>query len=332
MNAPTSLTSNVAPIAAEAHIVAAGFPGGVPTLALATGTVLRIVDGVAHETSAHPDAGLLTAAFDRAGVVTGGYDGRIVRTSSDGSCETLADEKGRWIDAIASSPNGAVAWSVGKRVSARDDKGRVRTTETPSTAQGLVFAPKGYRVAACHYNGVSLWFPNVEAAPEALTWKGSHLDVVWSPDGKFIVTSMQESTLHGWRLADKKDMRMSGYPAKPRSLSWSHDGEWLGTSGADAAIIWPFKDKDGPMGKAPRECGVRPAKVTRVAFHPNALVLAIGYEDNCILLCRLTDASELLVRAPVKGMGAITALAWDKQGERMIFGTAEGDAGVLTLP
>ena len=26
---------------------------------------------------------------------------------------------------------------------------------------------------------------------------------------------------------------------------------------ADAAIIWPFKDKDGPISKAPLECGVR---------------------------------------------------------------------------
>ena len=116
--------------------------------------------------------------------------------------------------------------------------------------------------------------------------------MTWSPDGRFVVTSMQENTLHGWRLSDKKDMRMSGYPSKTRSFSWSHDGQWLGTSGADAAIVWPFSSKDGPMGKAPRECGIRPAKVSRVSFHPGALVLAIGYEDGFVLLCRLTDAAE----------------------------------------
>ena len=88
-------------------------------------------------------------------------------------------------------------------------------------------------------------------APDTFEWKGSHLDVTVSPDGRFLVTSMQENALHGWRIADRKDMRMSGYPAKTRSLSWSFDGHWLATSGADAAIIWPFKDKDGPMKKAP---------------------------------------------------------------------------------
>jgi WD40 repeat protein len=85
------------------------------------------------------------------------------------------------------------------------------------------------------------------------------------------------------------------------------------------------------MGKSPRECGVRPAKVTRVAFHPKTLVLAIGYEDGCLLLVRLTDGSELIARHPSEGSG-ITALAWDRRGERLSFGGEDGQAGVLTLP
>jgi WD40 repeat protein len=198
--------------------------------------------------------------------------------------------------------------------------------------RGLCFAPKGYRLAAAHYNGATLWFPNLETKPEFLEWKGSHLDVTWSPDGRFVVTSMQENALHGWRLQpDRGTMRMSGYPAKTRSLSWSHDGKWLATSGAEAVIVWPFESKEGPMGKPPRECGVRPAKATRVAFHPRTYVLAAGYEDGFILLIRLTDASELLVRPAVAGNG-ITAFAWDKGGQRLAFGDADGQAGVLTLP
>ena len=148
---------------------------------------------------------------------------------------------------------------------------------------------------------------------------------------RFIVTSMQETMLHGWRVADKAHMRMSGYPSKTRSFAWSPDGAWLATSGADAAIVWPFQAKDGPMGKAPRECGVRAAKVSQVAFHPKALVLAVGYEDGCVLLCRLTDASEILVRHP-EGAGAVTALAWDGTGAQLAFGAGAGAAGILTLP
>jgi WD40 repeat protein len=123
---------------------------------------------------------------------------------------------------------------------------------------------------------------------------------------------------------------MTGYPGKTRSLAWSSDGHWLATSGADACVVWPFKDKDGPMGKGPRECGVRSSRVTQVAFHPRALVVAIGYADGMVLLCRLVDAAEILVRQP--GEGAVSALRWDATGARLLIGLDSGAAGLLTLP
>jgi WD40 repeat protein len=224
----------------------------------------------------------------------------------------------------------ACAWSAGKQVRARDETGTVKSWSAPSTVRGLAFQPKGFRLAATHYNGATLWYPKVEGAPQTLEWKGAHLDAVFSRDGRFLVTSMQENALHGWRLQDSRNMRMTGYPAKTRSLSWSHDGQWLATSGADAAVVWPFKDKDGPMGKAPRECGVRQARVTRVAFHPKALVIAIGYADGLVLLCRLGDAAEILARHP--GDGPVSALAWDATGARLLFGLESGAAGLLSLP
>lgn len=84
------------------------------------------------------------------------------------------------------------------------------------------------------------------------------------------------------------------------------------------------------MGKPPREAGVRESRVSQVAFHPRALVVAIGYADGLILLCRLGDGAEILVRTP--GNGAVTALAWDASGARMLFGLDSGAAGLLTLP
>ena len=327
----TALSERVAPIVAGAHVVAIVWLGRSPAFALGDGTAL--IAGIGEETrvTLHPDAGILAAAGDRAGLVTGGDDGRVVRLSPAGEAREVGTAAGKWIDAVALGPGGAIAWSAGRAVHSRDDKGVVKTWSAPSSARGLAFAPKGYRLAVSHYNGVSLWFPNASAAPDLFEWKGSHIDVTMSPDGRFIVTSMQETMLHGWRVADKQHMRMSGYPSKTRSLSWSHDGAWLATSGADAAIVWPFQAKDGPMGKSPRECGVRAAKVSCVAFHPKALVLAIGYEDGCVLMCRLTDASELLVRKPAAG-SALSALAWDGTGAQLAFGAEDGAAGVLTLP
>ena len=181
--------------------------------------------------------------------------------------------------------------------------------------RGLAFAPKGYRLAFSHYNGASLWFPNAAEPPQPLEWKGSHLDVAWSPDGRFVVTTMQENAMHGWRVSDSKHMRMSGYPAKPRSLSWSPDGSWLATSGAEACVVWPFEGKDGPMGKPPRECGVRPVRVSQVAFHPRAGVLALGYDDGFVLMVRMKDNSEILVRREDEAGGAVSALGLERGGD-----------------
>ena len=97
-------------------------------------------------------------------------------------------------------------------------------------------------------------------------------------------------------------------------------------------MIWPFKEKDGPMNKQPREVASRKAKVSRVAFNPKALLLALGFDDGWILLVRLNDGSELLVRRPDEDRTPVTALAWSADGVRLLFGTQGGEAGLLTLP
>ena len=329
----TSLTDHVAPVAAGAHVTAAAFLGRVPALALGDGTVVLAEIGTERRVAAHPDGAILAAAAARDGLVTGGDDGRVVLTRPDGRTEELAAEPGKWIDALAVRADGALAWAAGRQVGVRTPKGEVKSAQGPSSVRGVAFAPKGFRLAFTHYNGASLWYPNTPQAPEAMTWKGSHLDVTFSPDARFLVTSMQENALHGWRLADGAHMRMTGYPAKSRSVSWSHDGAWLATSGAEACVIWPFDSKTGPMGKSPRECGARPVRVSCVSFHPKTLVIAMGYDDGFVMLCRLNDASELLVRKTDKGTtDAVSALSWDAEGRRLLFGTRGGQAGLLTLP
>jgi WD40 repeat protein len=140
---------------------------------------------------------------------------------------------------------------------------------------------------------------------------------------------MQEPTLHGWRLSDRKDMRMSGYGARVRSLDWTAGGKWLATSGSTQLILWPFQGKDGPMGKAPRVLAPAEAQVEVVACHPRQDVVAVGYADGLVLLVRVDDGAEVLAR---KGAGApITALAWSAVGSLLAFGAEDGDAGVIAL-
>ena len=327
-----SLSEHVVAYEPGEPVQAAAFLGNVPALARDDGHVTLGLPGEDRCVAVHREATILCSALVGTRLLTGGDDGRIVTLTGDGRLETLHDAKGKWIDALATRADGAIAWAIGKSVTARDPKGGEKQATFASTARGLAFAPKGYRVAIAHYNGASLWFPNSEAPPDPYEWKGSHLAVIFSPDGRFLVTAMQENALHGWRLADRANMRMSGYPSKVRSLAWSPDGDWLATSGADSCVLWPFRDKDGPMKKPPLEVAMRKAKISKVAFHPKLPLLAIGYEDGWVLTCRIADNTELLVRRPDDARDPVTALAWSGDGKRLLFGTAGGEAGLLTLP
>jgi WD40 repeat protein len=275
--------------------------------------------------------GILCSVSDGKRIVLGSDDGKVIALDAKGEKQTLAtDAKRRWIDNVALHTDGSLAWSVGKTAFVQQPKGEARSLEVASTVGGLAFAPKGFRLAVAHYNGVTMWFPNMAASkPELMEWKGSHLGVSFSPDGRFLVTTMHESALHGWRLADAKHMRMSGYPGRVRSMSWSTGGKGLATSGADCVIVWPFVAKDGPMGKEPGMLAPMPGKVTAVACHPKNDVMAAGYSTGTVLLIRLNDGAEILARA--KDDVPVSALAWDAKGATLAFATEQGAAGLLTL-
>ncbi len=327
-----SLTNKLVSFEAGGEIIGVRFVRESAAFATGTGEILIAGDSEAR-IKAHKGA-ILAVTGDGERIFTAGDDGRIVAVDIEGEQETLVELGNKWIDNLALGPDGALAWSVGKTAFVRGKKsGKTseRSLDAVSTVGGLAFAPKGFRLAIAHYNGATLWFPNADASPEKFEWKGSHLGVIFSPDGRFLITTMQEPALHGWRLADGQHMRMSGYPSRVRSLSFSADEKWLATSGAQEAILWPFATRDGPMGKEPMIIapGVKNEKVTAVACHPKQAMLAAGYGDGMVLLVRLADAAEVLARRP--DGSPVTALAWRDDGKLLALGTEGGSASLLPL-
>jgi WD40 repeat protein len=326
----TSVTDRVRPIAIGMTVTAVHFLGERAAFVGAEERVAMVsADGEISRVAVH-GGGILCAASDGERIVMGGDDGKLVALDAKSEVSLLAsDPKRRWIDNVALHPDGAVAWSAGKTAFVRNAKGEEKSFDVPSTVGGLAFAPKGLRLAVAHYNGVTLWFPNMVATAEVLEWAGSHLSVVFSPDNKFLVTAMHEPALHGWRLADHRHMRMTGYPGRVRSMSWSAGGKALATSGADTVILWPFASKDGPMGKEPAMLAPLQARVSMVACHPKQDIFAAGYSDGTILMVRLTDGAEILVRKP--GAVPVAAVAWNAKGTLLAFAAEDGDAGLLAL-
>src|SRR6516162_5373654 len=325
-----SITDRVRAIALGAAVTSVYFLGDRACFVGAEESVALVdAEGQIERITVH-GGGILCAASDGSRVVMGGDDGKLVAVDGKGEVTQLAvDAKRRWIDNVALHGDGAIAWSVGKAAFVRSGKNEDKSFEVPSTVGGLAFAPKGLRLAIAHYGGVTLWFPNMAANGEFLEWAGSHLGVTFSPDNKFLVTAMHEPALHGWRLADNRHMRMTGYPARVKSMSWSADGKFLATSGADTVIMWPFASKDGPMGKEPAMFAPLQARVAAVACHPKQDVLAAGYGDGTVLMVRLEDGAEILVRQ--NGTAPVASLAWNARGSLLAFADEDGGAGLLAL-
>ena len=282
-----------------------------------------------HE--AHQGAVLSLCADGKDGVISGGDDGRLMRLGADGTLAELARYGSRWVEHVAAHESGLRAAVVGKAVHLLDGAGAaLKSLAHPTSVTGIALDAKGKRIAASHYNGASLWFVAAkDDKPRALEWKGSHTGIIFSPDGTHVVTSMQENTLHGWRLADGQHMRMAGYPAKTKSLSFTAKGRWLATSGADCVVLWPFFG-GGPMGKAPTElAGGDQALCTAVACHPQQEVVAAGFNDGLVLIAEVASGRIVPVAAP--GRGAVSALAWSDSGTHLGFGTEEGFAGLVDL-
>lgn len=314
------------------YVVATAFCDRTAAFALGDGTVHLAMADEWRRIEAHEGA-VLAMAAERDGWLTGGDDGGFRRVALDGGVTEIGRFGSKWVEQVAtySDPKTTLrACAVGKSVHVFKGAEKLKTLDHPSSVTGLVFDAKGKRVAASHYNGASLWFVAAKTdSPRKLEWKGSHTGIAINPAGDAVVTTMQENALHGWRLDDGQHMRMSGYPAKTESLSFSRTGRWLATAGADSVVLWPFFG-GGPMGKTPTElAGGDGVLCTRVAFQSQQDLLAAGFDDGLVVIVDVASERILPVASP--GNGRVTALGWSPDGGRLAFGTESGFAALFDL-
>ena len=306
--------------------------GGRAVFALGDGAVVCTQHSADnHRAIAHDGAILCTAAHpDGSRLLTGGDDGKLNAVSADGAIETLFENR-KWIDhLVASKTTSLIVAGIGKEAIVFREGREAHRFAYPTSIGGLAFDARGRRLAATHYNGATLRYALMsDDKGVTLSWAGSHLACTLSPEADYLITAMQENSLHGWRLPDKTDLRMDGYPNKTRSFSWDKRGRWLATSGADSAIVWPFVGKLGPQGKAPLQLIPRDGIVTAVAFHPTEERLAIGYSDGAVWLASFAGQGVDELDEP--GEGPISALAWNADGTQLAIGDEAGRGALVRL-
>lgn len=281
----------------------------------------------------HDGVSLCFAPGPQGGFVSGGDDGRAVLVGGDGKITELVAPGKEWVGAVAASAvSGLIALGTAKTLRVFDATGKALGAAPPagSTIAALAFNPKGKRIAVAHYGGVTLWWSGgLSGTPKPLNWKGSHIAATWSPDGRFVVTGTQDKELHGWRVEDEVDMRMSGYAAKVKSFAWSADERWLACAGSPSVTCWDFSGK-GPMGRPPHQFGGGEEYLaTHVASHPKLPIVAAAFEDGRIEMGRFGVEGQVLLKEV--GGGLPTGLAWAPDGGKLVMSTEDGELFVVDL-
>ena len=275
------------------------------------------------------DAPLMTVISTPEGFATADESGRIHLTTPQGETTLLAETKYMFLEHLAYFPKKKqILAATGKSVTViNPDHSLTKLPHTlPSTIGGMALSPIGPRLAVSHYGGATiLALDSVKNPPRLLPWKGSHLGLTYSPDGKWLVSSMQEQAIHLWRLSDGMDLQMRGYPSKITQFSWASDATTLGTNGGGGVPLWSFATEKGPAGTQARvlaDSGVQETLVTALAMHPKGPFCAIGYTDGLTLLTQTAEDRAILLHQP-NGQ-PVSHIAWSADGMHLALAHSGG--------
>ncbi len=212
------------------HVIAMAWsPGGTLLAAASVGGPITILDAatgaIRHTLPGH---GFGTTAVgwnaDGAHFASAGQDAQVRLWDLAAGRERLTLDGGEaWVERLTWHPReNLLACAAGRRLRLWEPQGRL-VREYPahaSTISDLCWRPGSTDLTSASYGAVTLWSPEGEEPLRRFQWKGSVLALAWSPDGKYLATGDQDSTVHFWIYRTGEDLQMSGYPTKVRELSW----------------------------------------------------------------------------------------------------------------
>jgi len=264
-------------------------------------------------------------------VASAGQDGRVrIWDVASGGERFALDAGAKWVERLAVSPCGNfLASAAGKNVRLWDREGRVLQDfpDHASTVTDLAWRPGVLELTASAYGGVTLWSPASTEPVGRFQWKGSVLRLAWSPDGKYLVTGDQDSTIHFWIPTTDTDLKMWGYKKKVMQLAWDHTSRFLATGGGHQVVVWDCSGS-GPEGTRPLmlDAHAENDAVSVLAFQRRGTLLASGGSDGRVQLWRPRDGRGKLAEARFEA--AVTQAAWSGDDSRLAVGT---DTGELTV-
>lgn len=166
-----------------------------------------------------------------------GKDGRLI--------EKKRERMEEWIRAVAWSPDG-------QRIVAGADDAVLRVMEPaegkllrvlsglPDPVFCVAWSPDGRVVAAGAGNKVIIWDVDETRPIAQLGDGGQVISLTWSPNGKYVVVSLVDKTIHVWNVLDSElQQSLASQNSIVLSLSWSDDCSLIGGGTEDHSIlIW----------------------------------------------------------------------------------------------
>jgi WD40 repeat protein len=269
----------------------------------------------------HEGACVALAVDPDGGFLSGGEDGQLARVQADGVIDTLAR-----FGAVPAAPiaSGAGGWRVcGAGSAVVRLGGGSRNIDLPDAVTALAVAPDGSRLAIGQARGIALWAGGDML--RTLPADGVHAGIAWSRDSRRVASTTLDGDVFLWDVGTGDVRQIDQGRFMRRSLGFTADGAWLVTSGSGAVACWNL------AGYELESCGIGSRDmVLHVACHPSRPVIAAGYANGAVLLCRPANRDVVFVRG--SGGGAIDVLAWSPDGEALAFGANGGEIGLVMLP
>jgi WD40 repeat protein len=312
------------------HLAAASSSGPIALFGAADGTK-RELPG--HDGGTNCIA--WTPASTRRLLASGGQDGTVrLWEGASGIPAAAARLSTGWVEHLEwnRSPEGkpALAATAGRRLALLGADGAViaSAADAPKTVSAITWGhaqKSGPVLAAAHFGGVRIFDAETLALKKELPYGNGIHALVWSPDGKWLVSGNQDPSVHLWIPEIDEEFQMSGYETKVKFLSFDCSSRWLATAGGKDACVWDCSGA-GPEGRAP-EMFPHDGPVTALAFQNAHGLLASAAQDKGLNLWSPDRRQPL--RASARIPAPASRLAWSPDDRFLAVGTEAGQVFVL---